>query len=117
VLTRHRTTSDEAKVQFDKLPYRIGLSEQEANRIKTCYRTTFARLSSLEETVCIFEDDHGIADRWEVGSPKFIEGQNNIAIRRYCDALNKLEHLVVQRLLELTKLNASGLGETYLYTE
>jgi hypothetical protein len=32
-------------------------------------------------------------------------------VQCYRVALNKLEHLVVQRLLELTKLNASGIGE------
>jgi hypothetical protein len=99
-------------VQFEKLPYRIGLSEQERNRIKSRYQTTFKRLSLLEESALVFEDEHSIVERWALGSPEFIEGQKSIAVRRYRDALNKLEHLVVQRLLELTKLNASGLGET-----
>jgi hypothetical protein len=87
------------------------VTEQESSRIKTRYRTTFARLTSIEETVCIFEDEHGIADRWVIGSEQFEEGQKNISIKKYREALNKLEHLVVQWLLELTKLNASGLGE------
>jgi hypothetical protein len=87
------------------------VSDQESNQIKTRYRTTFARLDSVEETVCVFEDEHGISVRWKIGSQQFIEGRNNIARRRYQQALNNLERLVVQRLLELTKLNASGLGE------
>ena len=85
--------------------------EQESNRIKTRYHTTFACLTSIEETVCIFEDEHRIADCWIIGSEQFTEGQRNINIKNYREALNKLEHLVVQRLLELTKLNASGLGK------
>jgi hypothetical protein len=66
---------------------------------------------SIEETVCIFEDEHRIADRWVIRSEQFTEGQRNISTKNYREALNKLEHLVVQRLLELTKLNTSGLGK------
>jgi hypothetical protein len=63
------------------------------------------------EQVAVFEDEHQIGDRWTTDDQRYIQGQKNVAVQRYCVALNKLEHLVVQRLLELTKLNASGIGE------
>jgi hypothetical protein len=40
-----------------------------------------------------------------------VEGKKNVAVIKYRDALNDLEHLVVQRLLELTKLNVNNIGE------
>jgi hypothetical protein len=76
-----------------------------------CYRTTFACLTSIEETVCVFEDEYRIAKHWAIGGEQFKEGQKKINNMKYLNALNKLEHLVVQRLLKLTKLNASSLSE------
>ena len=64
----------------------------------------------IEEEVLTFEDEHALPERWTIGSPEYTQGKKNITTIKYRDALNNLEHLVVQRLLELTKLNVSGLG-------
>jgi hypothetical protein len=52
---------------------------------------TFARLDSVKEMVCVFEDEHGISVRWQIGSQQFIEGRNNVGKRKYQQALNNLE--------------------------
>ena len=59
----------------------------------------------------MFQDKYSLPEHWTAGSPEYMEGMKNITIVKYRDALNELEHLVVQRLLELTKLNVSGVGE------
>jgi hypothetical protein len=107
-----RNNSEEAKVNYEALPLRSDVSDREANQIKSRYRTTFMRFEMLTEKVEAFEDEHRISERWMPNDPQYVQGLKNIAVQRYHLALNKLEHLVVQRLLELTKLNASGLGES-----
>jgi hypothetical protein len=105
-----KSNSDAAKIHHDSLDQGSKVSEQEANLIKSRYRSTFARLELMVEQVATFEDEHQIGDRWTPDDPRYIQGIKNVTIRRYHLALSKLEHLVVQRLLELTKLNASGVG-------
>ena len=68
------------------------------------------RFEMMTEKVETFEDEHRISDRWMPSDLQYIQGKKNIAIQEYHLALEKLEHLVVQRLLELTKLNAGGIG-------
>ena len=107
-LSHHRINSDAAKLRHDTLDQHPA---QEINLIKSRYRSTFARLELITEQVATFEDEHQIGDRWTPDDLRYIQGRKNIAVQSYHIALNKLEHLVVQRLLELTKLNASGIGE------
>ena len=106
--------SEAAAKAYKELPYRKlnGLiTAKEQSQIKTCYRTTFKQVSVIEEEVLMFQDEYSLPECWTVSSPEYMEGMKNIAVVKYRDALNDLEHLVVQRLLELTKLNVSSIGE------
>jgi hypothetical protein len=97
-----------------KLPYRKRsgtITEKEEAAILTRFRTTFKRVAVIEEDLLIFEDQNLIASRWVRGSPEYEEGKRNIVVVRYRKALDTLQHLVVQRLLELTKLNVSSIGK------
>ncbi|KAJ6449004.1 hypothetical protein C8R45DRAFT_1057327 [Mycena sanguinolenta] len=68
-------------------------------RSKRATRTTYNRLVLVEEEVCCFEEEH------EYHDALILTNQH-----RYCHTLNNLERLVVQRLLELTKLSMSSVG-------
>ncbi|KIY47956.1 hypothetical protein FISHEDRAFT_44273 [Fistulina hepatica ATCC 64428] len=52
----------------------------------------------------------GLHARWEPDIPEYVECLKELQERKYRRALDELERLVVQRLLELTKLNMSGIG-------
>ena len=52
----------------------------------------------------------GISKRWTPDTPEYIETARYIHERQYHQALNRLQHLVVQRLFELHRLNLSGIG-------
>ncbi|KIY48269.1 hypothetical protein FISHEDRAFT_43817, partial [Fistulina hepatica ATCC 64428] len=56
------------------------------------------------------EDTLDVRERWELDSPEYVECRKELYERQYRRALDELERLVVQRLLELTKLNMSGVG-------
>jgi hypothetical protein len=47
-------------VNYDALPLCSDVSDQEANQIKSRYRTTFMRFEMLTEKVETFEDEHRI---------------------------------------------------------
>jgi hypothetical protein len=64
---------------------------------------------AVEEEVMTFEDNHGINEQWMVESKEYQDALEHLSVQAYCEALMSLETLVVQRLLELTKLQMSGL--------
>ncbi|KAJ6474081.1 hypothetical protein DFH09DRAFT_1253687 [Mycena vulgaris] len=87
-------SSDTAKKDFDNLDYLItvkGVHGKALTAIKTRHRTTHTPLLHVEEQVALFEEEHGYIVRWTTDS-------------------QDPERLVVQRLLELTKLSMSGVA-------
>ncbi|KAJ6530410.1 hypothetical protein DFH09DRAFT_1093639 [Mycena vulgaris] len=78
--------------------------------IRTRYRTMYTRLLQVEEEVSRFEEEHGYKVRWTTASKEYQDALLLMNERCYWRALDKLECLVVQRLLELTKLLMSGVG-------
>ncbi|KAJ7342568.1 hypothetical protein DFH08DRAFT_1012260 [Mycena albidolilacea] len=78
--------------------------------IRTRYRTTFTRLSLVEEEVSRFEVENGYEVRWTTGSKEYNDALVLMNEHRYRRTINKLERLVVQRLLELTKLSMSSVA-------
>ncbi|KIY47547.1 hypothetical protein FISHEDRAFT_45033 [Fistulina hepatica ATCC 64428] len=82
-----------------------------AGKIKSRYTRTARRVAILDEEVARLEDTLGIHDRWEPDTPEYINCRKELYERQYRCALDELERLVVQRLLELTKLNMSGVGK------
>lgn len=67
----------------------------------------------LEEELSRFEE-HSIETRWVPASQEYKDALVMMSERRYRRALNEVECLVVQRLLEMTKLGASGVGMSRL---
>jgi hypothetical protein len=86
------------------------LSDKEIASINTKYRTTLKRVEDAQENVLCHEEAYNIEKRWEPGTPEYVDGQKQVIVLRYQAALSDLEKLVVQRLLELSKLSVSGVG-------
>jgi hypothetical protein len=109
-----RVESDKATADFKRLDYDIvhnGFKRKEIAAVKTRYRTTYSRLLAQNEEVCRFEEEHQIETRWKPGSMEYNNALLLVSQRSYRRALDKLERLVVQRLLELTKLGMSGVSK------
>ncbi len=87
-----------------------GLRGAAITAVKNRYRNSWNKLERTEERVQTLEDQLGIEDRWSAGSKEYDSAFEELTMRKYRLALDKLERLVVQRLLELSKLGMSGLG-------
>ncbi|KAJ6464986.1 hypothetical protein C8R45DRAFT_1107214 [Mycena sanguinolenta] len=95
------------------LDYHIINSGWTANKIKdvqTKFRTTYSRAVMFEEELTRFEEAHQIETRWDTSSEQYKDALVMMSERRYRRALDQVERLVVQRLLEMTKLGASGVA-------
>ena len=83
--------------------------------LKTCRleserRYTQEHRDRLLHQVLELEAQMGILKLWTPDTPEYVEMARYIRERRYHQALNHLQRLVVQRLFELHRLNLSGIG-------
>lgn len=53
----------------------------------------------------------GIDKRWDPSSPEYLDTLGYLVTRKYQRALEELQHLVIQHLFELHKMNISATGE------
>ncbi|KAJ7690880.1 hypothetical protein B0H17DRAFT_935567 [Mycena rosella] len=119
LLGKHEVASGasiKAAQEFNRLDHLIvleGIQKKEIAAIRTRYRTTYTRLLLVDEELSRYEVEHGHAVRWTRDLPQYKEAVTLMSQRRYRLALDKLERLTVQRLLELTKLSMSGVGESW----
>ncbi|KAJ7119405.1 hypothetical protein C8R44DRAFT_624749 [Mycena epipterygia] len=105
--------SDQAKLDFQRLDFNIinnGYTTKQIAAVRTRYRTMYAKLVTIEEGVCRFEEEHCIEVRWATDSAQYQEALAMTTDRKYKSALDLVERLVVQRLFEMTKLGMSGLA-------
>ncbi|KAG1811934.1 hypothetical protein EV424DRAFT_1300121, partial [Suillus variegatus] len=70
----------------------------------------YAKLQNAEALVAHMEFQLRIEQRWVIRGPEYIQFKDEAALGKYCTVLNELEHLVVMRLFELSKLLLSGTG-------
>ncbi|KAJ6573764.1 hypothetical protein DFH09DRAFT_1311848 [Mycena vulgaris] len=103
-------TAEKDYRNLDYLMQKKNYQAKEIQLVRTRYRTTFTRLSLAEAELGYFEEEHGYETRWAPTSQEYMDALVLMGQRRYRLCLNKLERLVVQRLLELTKLSMSGVG-------
>ena len=82
------------------------------NRANRNVRTTFSKLQTVEAHIGFLESSLDIVERWTLSSDEYKLVKVEANHRAYRRALDDLERLVVQRLLELTKLNIAGTGTT-----
>lgn len=77
-------------------------------------RDAFEVVITLQKSIQSIEARLNIEDRWKPGSEEYSKALEYLRHRDYYIAVDKLEGLVVQRLFELSKANASGTGNILL---
>ncbi|KAK1222478.1 hypothetical protein PQX77_014684 [Marasmius sp. AFHP31] len=103
--------SNEAHEKFLALPRtRHQMSGKHVRQVEARNRTSFERAKAINEELHTLEDEIGIPERWSSECNEYLDARKKLVNRRYRQALEILEKLVVQRLFELTKLNMSGVG-------
>lgn len=76
--------------------------------------STYAKLQNSEAYVSNIENQLGIEERWTVDSIGYKRFKGGALLWGYYKALGGLEHLVVMRLFELSKLGMSGTGAHHI---
>ncbi|KIY47079.1 hypothetical protein FISHEDRAFT_46032 [Fistulina hepatica ATCC 64428] len=108
--------SRKAREDFDSIGgSRTPLTQIELGKIQRRFTQTANRVVLLDEELSRMEEVMGLPARWTTDTPEYVEGLKDQRERRFRQAVDEVERLVVQRLLELTKLNMSGVGELYLH--
>ncbi|KAF8236644.1 hypothetical protein L208DRAFT_1185011, partial [Tricholoma matsutake] len=108
-----KVESDKAKLKFQHLDYNIlnnGYTHKQIANVKTRYRTTYSRLLAQHEEVCQYKEEHSIETRWTPSSPEYNNALVTMSQWAYRKALDLLECLFIQQLLELMKLGRNGVG-------
>jgi hypothetical protein len=82
----------------------------QTRKLETERRHHAERYDKVLEDVIRMEVKLDITDRWQPSSPKYMETIKYMANRKYHQALDNLQRLVIQRLFELQKLNLSKTG-------
>ncbi|KAK0441211.1 uncharacterized protein EV420DRAFT_1769035 [Desarmillaria tabescens] len=84
----------------------------DTRKMETARRHLLERRSQELERVQDLECSLNISpeDRWIVGSEKWRENEQRVAMRTYRRCLDRLEGLIVARIFELTKMNMSHTG-------
>ena len=69
------------------------------------------RIETTEQHLLFIKDQLGLCGvHWSEASEEYQMMKHKLAKKKYCQALDKLECLIVQCLFELSKLNVSGMG-------
>ncbi|KAJ7693493.1 hypothetical protein B0H14DRAFT_3100746 [Mycena olivaceomarginata] len=88
----------------------LGLQEESKDQTETLEMEYVQKLVNLDTSRYELEECLGIVDRWMTESEKWQSTVGEIKKRKYQLALNSVEHLIVQRIFELTKINQSQTG-------
>jgi hypothetical protein len=91
-------------------PATYGSELSRTRRLESERRYRQERQDRLLRQVLELEVQMGIDKRWTPDTPEYIETARYVHDRRYHQALNNLQRLVIQRLFELHRLNLSGIG-------
>ncbi|KAK1216209.1 hypothetical protein PQX77_021161 [Marasmius sp. AFHP31] len=109
-VTKLKNSSDEAQAKAKEASRSQRVPRKQLAGLQTRSRTALDRYKAALEESLDFENEHDHYRRWEPTDSKYQETMVAMRGRNYRQALDKLEQLVVQRVLELTKLNMSGVG-------
>jgi hypothetical protein len=82
-----------------------------AKRLALGTKRAYEQLQVISTAVCDIEAKLEITSAWDEQSEEWKETIEYMKIRDYQRALDKLEGLVVQRLLELSKIGLAGTGK------
>ncbi|KAJ8087277.1 hypothetical protein PM082_006107 [Marasmius tenuissimus] len=109
-LMRHKAASDEAQLKYQEANRRQRLPRKQLTGLQTRSRTALERYQATLDQVLDYENENDVLKRWEPNDREYQETLQAMRNRTFRQALEKLERLVVQRLMELTKLSMSGVG-------
>ncbi|TFK59026.1 hypothetical protein BDN72DRAFT_873101 [Pluteus cervinus] len=102
--------ANKERLDLDRKIIHLGLAGRKLTTIKARATATFTRWTEFHELVCAYEEEKGIEVRWTPSSPEWVKTSKYMTERKYHLAVDNLERLYVQRMLELMKLGMSGLG-------
>ena len=86
-------------------------NESATRRLETMRRNATDAMNIAIRAVTDLELKLDVAEAWTPDNPRYQETIRYIQTRRFHRALDKVQRLVVQRLLEMTKSNASGMSK------
>ncbi|KAH7911640.1 hypothetical protein BJ138DRAFT_1135257 [Hygrophoropsis aurantiaca] len=101
---------EEAKYNLDHQIIYGGIKGSKITDIGRRCTRAFNKVELKLQQVEDLEQQAGIEQRWTVTHPERIKAQSRITHRQFHKAVDDVERLVVMRLLEMTKLQMSGLG-------
>jgi hypothetical protein len=110
-LTYHSRMFGQANNNYNALNLAHNLSEAQVRQAHSFYAQAATKLDGISRLVQMHEAALGIEARWSSESPEYKATLVEIHLRDYRHALDRLEHLIVQRMFELSKLGMSGVGE------
>ncbi|KAG1873164.1 hypothetical protein F4604DRAFT_1880999 [Suillus subluteus] len=82
-------------------------------KLETQRRYSAEHLATIQQEVISMEVKMGITNWWQPSSPEYQAMMKYMSNHQYQCALDNLQHLVVQRLFELQRLNISQTGTSY----
>ncbi|KAG2119870.1 uncharacterized protein F5147DRAFT_742122 [Suillus discolor] len=85
----------------------------ESNFYSANLSQTSEHFTVIQCEVISMEIKLGIANHWNISSPEYQDTLKYMTLHKYHKALDNLQHLVVQRLFELQRLNVSQTGKKY----
>ncbi|KAG1745379.1 uncharacterized protein EDB91DRAFT_1236322 [Suillus paluster] len=85
--------------------YSANLSQ--TRKLETQQHFAAKHFAVIQRKVISMEIKLGIANCWNISSPEYQDTLKYMTLRKYHKALNNLQHLVVQQLFELQRLNVS----------
>ncbi|KAG1814850.1 hypothetical protein EV424DRAFT_1348702 [Suillus variegatus] len=108
-----RTQWEAAQHEFNRLDLRVidnGFTNKDIANVRRRRTMTHNRMEMKAQVVEDFEARIGVEEQWSLTHTEDIRAQSLIANAQYHKAVDDVERLVVMQLLELTKLQMSGLG-------
>ncbi|KAG1723398.1 hypothetical protein EDB19DRAFT_1898083 [Suillus lakei] len=121
-LQRLATKKDESSVEIDyvkalneyeeahQLDLRPNYSPKDAGNVRWRHTHAATKRDQKVDVVVDYERQMALDARWGPDHPERVKAQSRITNHLYHKAVDDVERLVVMRLLELTKLQMSGLG-------
>ncbi|KAG1860775.1 hypothetical protein F4604DRAFT_2035060 [Suillus subluteus] len=100
---------EQARIQFSQLNSRPNYSLKDAGNVWRRHTHAATKRDQKVDIVVDYERQMALDARWGPDHPEHVKAQSRITNHLYHKAVDDVKRLVVMRLLELTKLQMSGL--------
>ncbi|KAF8141802.1 hypothetical protein EV363DRAFT_1392219 [Boletus edulis] len=92
-------------------PSSLNTAGSAINRARICFDLAYTKLQNTQALVAHLQGQLRLESAWEVGCAEYNCFKEAAALTKYCQALGKLERLVVMRLFELSKISMASMGK------